>query len=124
MVQIIIARNSTTIQVVADVDDLSKGSKEILHPIINEVVKVIPSDKTAAISGDDITITPNGLIPGGAINYNLVEADSVPEDWAAHKYTYDGSWAFNPYFADLKREPKPTVIEAEHAIPSIPEDDR
>ena len=69
---------------------------------------IIPDGQTASVSGNDIHITPDRMIGGGNSNHKIVEvsADSIPDDYKANGYLYDGSsWTVNSNYAKITAVP-------------------
>ena len=104
--QIIVSTIHTPIEVPNDVDDPSGGTQTIYFPRLNEVLGRVKDGVTAVVDGDDI-LKGDVRSLGTAKIAKIVEIDSLPSNFEAHAFTYDGdSWAVNDYYALLRRERK------------------
>jgi hypothetical protein len=72
---------------------------------------ICEDDVSVVMTSTEITIgDPEIMIFGESSSEDSVLHEGVtpPDDWYAHKYTYDGTWALNP---DWVVPPEPEVPE-------------
>lgn len=106
MVQIFVSKIKGESTVFVDINNPEGATEVVDRPAINEVMRRVKDGRTATIEGDDIHITPDTIYVGGAAEVNIVDVDSVPDDWKPNAFLYDGTtWSTNPNYAKLTATP-------------------
>ena len=106
MVQILVSKVTSNVSIPVDIDNPEGSWEDVASPAINEVIKSIKTGETASVSGDDINITPDTIMSGGNLLFNIVEVEALPSDFKANAFLFDGTtWTTNTSYAKLTAVP-------------------